>query len=107
MSAALNVTNDSFAAEVEQANVPVVVDFWAEWCGPCKMLGPVLDEIAAEKGDSAKVVKVNIDSERDLAVRFGVSSIPTLVFFKDGQAQGQIVGVQPKSAIVQKLDALA
>jgi thioredoxin 1 len=101
------VTKDNFDQEVLQAKVPVVVDFWAEWCGPCKMLGPVLDEVAAEKGDSIKVVKVNIDDEGDLAVQYSIRTIPALFYFKDGELKHKGFGVQPKSEILKRLDALA
>ncbi len=101
------VTGATFEAEVLKATVPVVVDFWAEWCGPCKMLGPVLDEVASEKGAAAKVVKVNVDEEGDLAVQYGIRSIPALFFFKDGELKHKAVGVQPKSEILKRLESLA
>ncbi len=106
-SAAVSVTKDSFAQEVLQSKVPVVVDFWAEWCGPCKMLGPVLDEIAKEKGDAVKVVKVNVDEEGDLAVEYGIRNIPALFYFKDGELKHKGIGVQPRSEILKKLESLA
>jgi thioredoxin 1 len=106
-AAVTQVTKNNFEQEVLQAKVPVVVDFWAEWCGPCKMLGPVLDEIAAEKGDAVKIVKVNVDDEGDLAVQYGIRNIPALFFFKDGELKHKGIGVQPKSEIVKRLESLA
>lgn len=106
-AAITQVTKDTFEQEVLKAKVPVVVDFWAEWCGPCKMLGPVLDDIAIEKGDSVKVVKVNVDEEGDLAVQYGIRNIPALFYFKDGELKHKGIGVQPKSEIVKKLESLA
>jgi thioredoxin 1 len=106
-AAVIQVTKDNFEQEVLKATVPVVVDFWAEWCGPCKMLGPVLDDIANEKGDSVKVVKVNVDEEADLAVQYGIRNIPALFYFKDGELKHKGIGVQPRSEILKKLDSLA
>jgi thioredoxin 1 len=106
-AAVTQVSGATFEQEVLKATVPVVVDFWAEWCGPCKMLGPVLDEVAAEKGPAAKIVKVNVDEEADLAVQYGIRNIPALFFFKDGELKHKAIGVQPKSEIVKRLESLA
>ena len=104
---AKQVTDDSFDSDVLNAEEPVLVDFWAEWCGPCKMLGPILDELAEEKGDSCKIAKVNIDDCRDLAVEYGVKSIPMLLFFNQGEVKDEQVGLVNKETISSKLDAIA
>lgn len=100
------VTTDQFDLEVLQSNVPVLVDFWAIWCGPCRAVEPHVDAISQEYAGRAKVVKVDVDQEPELALRYGIQSIPTLLFFKDGKVQDMIVGAVPKQTIVQKLEAL-
>jgi thioredoxin 1 len=102
----VTIVGGNFAAEVTASDKPVLVDFWAEWCGPCKMLSPVLDELAAELGDTVKIAKVNVDDNRDLAVQFGIKSIPMLLFFKDGEIKDKVVGLMPKVTLAQKLKAL-
>jgi thioredoxin 1 len=90
---ATHVTTDQFDTEVLQSSVPVLVDFWAVWCGPCRAIAPHVDAIAQEYEGRAKVVKVNVDEEPEIALRYGIQSIPTLLFFKDGKVQDMIVGV--------------
>ena len=101
------VTEASFEQEVLESDKPVIVDFWAEWCGPCHAVSPVLDRIAAERADELKLVKVNIDEEQGLADRYGISSIPTMVLFKDGQPAAAAVGAQPKTALERSLGLVA
>ena len=107
MKQTFEINEANFEAEVLKSTQPVLVDFWAEWCGPCKMLAPVLDEIAIEKAGHAKIAKVNVDENPTLADRFGIQSIPTLLYFANGEVRHQTVGVAGKKAIVAKLAALA
>jgi len=102
----VTIAGGNFASEVTASDKPVLVDFWAEWCGPCKMLSPVLDELAEELGDKVKIAKVNVDDNRELAMQFGVKSIPMLLFFKDGEIKEKVVGLMPKESLAQKLGAL-
>ena len=102
-----NVTDANFDAEVLKSDKPVLVDFWAPWCGPCVQLSPIIDEIADAKVGSVKVVKVNVDQNFETAGKFRVNSIPALLFFKGGEVRDQLVGRVPKAEIVTKLDALA
>ena len=98
----------NFQSEVIESDKPVLVDFWAEWCGPCKMIGPLIDQLSGELDGQAKVGKVNVDEARNLAVKYGVRSIPLLLFFKDGEVKDQIVGASvTKDQLKAKLQALA
>ena len=101
--ATVKITKDTFETEVLQAEKPVLVDFWAVWCGPCQMVGPVLEEIAEER-DDVVIGKVNVDEEQELAAQFGVMSIPTMILFKGGEAVNKIVGAMPKESILKVFD---
>ena len=98
----IHVTKDSFQDEVINSSKPVLLDFWASWCGPCRMVSPVLDEIAQERSD-IKVCKVNVDEQPELAKQFGIMSIPTLMVFKDGKLVNQAMGARPKNQILAML----
>lgn len=102
----LNITKSNFEKEVISSEIPVVLDFWATWCGPCRMLSPVLDNLAAEYRDRVRFCKVNVDNEPELSARFGIASIPTLIFFKNGEAQKRAVGYREKYELEETLKEL-
>lgn len=99
----LRINNENFEEEVLKADKPVIVDFYADWCGPCRMMSPIIDEIAEEKADSIKVGKVNVDENQDLAMKYQVMSIPTIVIIKNGQVEKTFVGVRSKSEILEAI----
>jgi len=101
--AVTTLTDATFDEVVNDASAPVVVDFWAEWCGPCKMIAPILDEIATEQGDSVKITKLNVDENPAIAQRFGVMSIPTLLVFRDGEVDKRIVGAKGKMQLIEEI----
>ena len=100
----ITLTNANFEKEVLKSDIPVLVDFWATWCGPCRMVAPILEEIAAEKAGTLKVGKVNVDEEQELAIRFGISSIPTLLLFENGKLVDHLIGYRPKEAILNFIE---
>jgi len=99
MAEEMTITKSNFETEVMKATIPVVADFWAEWCGPCRMIGPVLKELAQVYKDKIKVVKINVDQEPDLAAKFNIQSIPTLLFVKNGQVVKQQIGAVPRQVL--------
>jgi thioredoxin 1 len=103
MGDALKTTDASFKQDVLESPLPVLVDFWAEWCGPCKMVGPVLDELAKEYNGKIRIAKVNVDENQQVSVDFHIRSIPTLLFFKNGQMVKQLIGAHPKSKLVNEI----
>ena len=103
----VTLTQENFADEVLKSSKPVMVDFWAEWCAPCKMISPLLDELAAEYDGKVKIAKINTGEQQQLASQFGVNSIPTLLFFKNGQVVNQFVGARPKRDFKAALDSVA
>ena len=103
MGATKKVTDDSFEADVLKNEKPVVVDYWAEWCGPCRMVAPVLEEIATENADKIDVVKLNVDENPKVAMKYGIMNIPTLGVFSGGEVVKEIVGARPKSALLREL----
>ncbi|HOG64251.1 MAG TPA: thioredoxin [Spirochaetota bacterium] len=106
MSNATPITDATFQSEVINSSIPVLVDFWAPWCGPCRAIGPVIDEIAAERAGKLKVCKMNVDEEQETAGQFQVMSIPTLILFKDGNVAAKIVGAQAKDKLLSQIDPL-
>lgn len=103
----LHVTEKNFQTEVLESNIPVLVDFWADWCGPCVALAPTLEEVASERQGKIKVCKVNVEEEPQLAAQFNIRNIPFLAFIKNGQKVGDLVGNQPKQAILKAVDSIA
>lgn len=100
----VNLTQDNFKSDIIDSDIPALVDFWAPWCSPCRMIAPVVDEVAEEFGGKVKVGKVNVDENRDIAIEYGVMSIPTLIVFKGGQAVDRVVGFKPKNEMKTLLE---
>ena len=105
MAKAVELNDSNFEELVLKSDKPVLVDFWAEWCGPCRMVGPVVEEIAGEYGDKAVVGKIDVDANQDLSVKYGIRSIPALLFFKNGEVVDNVIGAVPKNVLTQKLEA--
>ncbi|MFH2201566.1 MAG: thioredoxin [Elusimicrobiota bacterium] len=106
MSAEIQLTDDTFEKEVLQSSEPVLVDFWAPWCGPCRMIAPIVEELAEEYAGKAKIAKLNTDESPNTATKFNISAIPTMLFFKGGEVEKQVVGVHSKADIKKILDEL-
>ena len=106
MADLLQVTDDTFDEEIVNSELPAIVDFWAAWCGPCRMVGPVVEELSKEYEGRIKVAKMDVDQNRQTPARFGIRNIPTLIFFKGGEVANTIIGAQPKSAIEEEIKKL-
>jgi thioredoxin 1 len=106
-SETITLNESNFDRELTQDDKPMIVDFWAEWCGPCKMIAPLLDEIAREKAGAVKIAKVNVDDNQSLSFKYNIRAIPALLFFKNGQLRDQIIGVTSKKDLLSRLEALA
>jgi thioredoxin 1 len=106
-SETITLDESNFDRELTQDDKPMIVDFWAEWCGPCKMIAPLLDEIAHEKAGAVRVAKVNVDDNQSLSLKYNIRAIPALLFFKNGQLRDQIIGVTSKKDLLSRLEALA
>jgi thioredoxin 1 len=106
-SSVIKLDESNFDRELTQDDKPVIVDFWAEWCGPCKMIAPLLDEIAREEAGAVKVAKVNVDENQSLSIKYNIRAIPALLFFKNGQLRDQVTGVTSKKDLLNRLEALA
>jgi len=106
-SSVIKLDESNFDRELKQDDKPLIVDFWAEWCGPCKMIAPLLDEIAREKAGLLKVAKVNVDENQSLSLKYNIRAIPALLFFKNGQLRDQVTGVASKKDLLNRVDALA
>ena len=102
----LELTEGNFDDEVLKSSVPVLVDFWAEWCAPCRLIAPIVDELATEYAGKVKIGKLNVDQNPQISMNYGIRSIPTLLIFKDGQAVEQLIGAVPKNTIVEKLNSV-
>jgi len=101
----ITITDDNFELEVAKSDKPVLIDFWATWCGPCRMIAPIVEELAVEYDGKVKIGKVDVDENQQIAIKFGVRSIPTILIFKDGKLKDTIIGAVPKNQIVNKLNA--
>ncbi len=106
MAKPLELNNDNFDAEVIQSDVPVMVDFWATWCGPCRMIAPIVEELVGEYEGKMKIAKLDVDSNQDVAMKFKIMSIPNVLFFKGGEVVDQIIGAVPKKQFTEKIDKL-